>query len=85
MMKAMPPPEETRGEYLVGASFNPTSNPEVDEIKRKSADLIDAIGRIQDAGTTARQTAEIGRCKSIAVTNVEQAAMWAVKAVTKQP
>lgn len=77
----------TKGEYRVGVSFNPSNNPLVDEIKQKSADLIDAIGYISvpeglDPDTVAT-VMEIQRLKALAQTCVEEAAMWAVKAATK--
>lgn len=50
--------------------FNPSGNPVVDEIKRRTEELITYIeANVPD-----------GRRKSIALTNYEQASMWAVKA-----
>ena len=71
----------TLGEYRVGISFNPGKNPLVDRIKAAAADLIDMIGDISDDNTTG----EVKRLKALAMTHVEDAAMWAVKAVTKPP
>ncbi len=71
---------QTEGEYRVGTSFNPSSNPAVDDIKGKAAALIDLLAPI--AGDRDHPGA---RCASIAMTEIESAAMWAVKAVTKQP
>lgn len=69
------PRPPTEGEYLVGISFNPGGLDSVNEIKRKAADLIDCIVRHgQDS-----------RCSAIAMTNIEQGAMWAVKSATKPP
>jgi len=65
------------GEYRVGISFNPGGHSDVDKIKRAAADLIDMIDRIQAHGD------EVVRLKHLAMTHVEDAAMWAVKAVTK--
>jgi len=65
----------TKGEYLVGKSFNPGGLESVNEIKQKAADLIDCIDRV---GTDPRTAA-------IAITNIEQGAMWAVKSATKPP
>ena len=77
--------EETHGEYLVGISFNPGGNPDVNDVKRKAADLIDAIKALRndEEAASTRQSAEAARCKSIAITHVETAAMFAVKAATK--
>jgi hypothetical protein len=80
----------TKGEYRVGISFNPSNNGKVDQIKRMAADLIDLIETIpatarddNTEGGAAVRSAEVGRLKSLAQTNVEDAAMWAVKAATK--
>jgi hypothetical protein len=69
----------TKGEYRVGISFNPSSNDTVSKIKRAAADLIDLIEGIDDQANLG----EIVRLKSLAQTEVESAAMWAVKAATK--
>lgn len=50
--------------------FNPSNSDVVDEIKRRTDDLMDYL----------RQNVPENRCRSIAITNYEQAAMWAVKA-----
>ena len=65
------------GKYRVGIAFNPSGNDRVDEIKSLAADLIDLINNIR-----ARDD-EVTRLKHLAMTQIEQAAMWAVKAVTK--
>lgn len=51
-------------------SFNPSGKGEVDEIKRMTEDLMQYL----------RDNIPENRCRSIALTNYEQAAMWAVKA-----
>jgi len=63
----------TNGEYLVGVSFNPSANPSVDEVKKLTAALIDLVEKV----------GRDGRTTALAVTNFEQAAMWAVKSITK--
>lgn len=70
----------TEGEYRVGVSFNPSNNATVDDIKRKVANLIDMLYPI-----ATDRTHPGSRCAAIALTELEGAAMWAVKAVTKQP
>lgn len=70
----------TEGEYRVGVSFNPSANPAVDDIKKQAAALIDTLAPI-----AADRDHPGARCASIAMTEIESAAMWAVKAVTKQP
>jgi hypothetical protein len=79
----------TKGEYRVGISFNPSKDDTVMCIKRAAADLIDLIEGIDDhflsMGKSASQFHEIRRLKTLAQTEVESAAMWAVKAATKGP
>lgn len=69
----------TKGEYRVGIAFNPSNDDMVGKIKRAAADLIDLVESIPvDAE-------ERIRLKALAQTEIESAAMWAVKAATKQP
>lgn len=80
--------QQTKGQYRVGITFNPSGNEAVDEINRKAADLIDTIERHcqMDEATShaqAAQQGEILRLKALAQTDAENAAMWAVKALTK--
>jgi hypothetical protein len=70
----------SKGDYRVGVSFNPSGNPRVDEIKTPAAELIDLIEDIPDVEMDERK-----RLKALAQTEVESAAMWAVKAATKRP
>lgn len=78
---------QTKGQYRVGNKFNPSADSMVDRIKAKAAELIDLIEEIHlppahDEGSHMRG-AEIARLKAIAQTEIESAAMWAVKAATK--
>ncbi len=73
----------TRGESRVGIGFNPSGDDRVGRIKRMAADLIDEIEAIEPA--SAEIAGEVARCKAKAQTEVEDAAMWAVKAATKRP
>ncbi len=68
----------TKGEYRVGITFNPSHDDMVDRIKRAAADLIDLIETIPV------DVEERIRLKSLAQTDIESAAMWAVKAATKK-
>lgn len=70
---------ETRGQYRVGTAFNVNADPMVDEMKQTAARLIDRLQGFVDLGD------EPGRCAAIAQTKFEEAAMWAVKAITKPP
>lgn len=67
----------TKGEYRVGIAFNPSNDDLVGQIKRQAADLIDLIESIPSG------SGERARLKALAQTEVESAAMWAVKAATK--
>lgn len=70
----------TLGESRVRVSFNPSSNPIVDDIKKKSAELIDLYESLKDPYNGAPN--EKNRCFAVAQTEVESAAMWAVKGAT---
>ena len=77
----------TKGEYRVGVNFNPSNDDMVSQIKRKAADLIDLIQMVPtpEPASLDPRFAEIKRLKALAQTEIESAAMWAVKAVTKPP
>ena len=62
--------ENSKGSEIIG-QFNNTNNPQLEEIKIRSAQLvncIDAFGKDQ-------------RRKATAITNIEQGTMWAVKSL----
>lgn len=67
---------QTIGEQRVRVSFNPSADSAVDQIKQKSAELIDLCETLK---------AKDGRLASLAQTAYEEAAMWAVKAATATP
>jgi hypothetical protein len=71
--------EKTVGEHLVRTTFNPSNDGLIDQIKQKSADLINLISQIEDGINVDYQA---GRLKSLAIDNIENGAMWAVKAAT---
>lgn len=71
---------QTEGQYRVGVTFNPSKNISVDIIKAKAAELIDLLAPIASDGDHPG-----AHCAALAMTEIESAAMWAVKAVTKQP
>ena len=54
---------------VTNPKFNPSGNPDVDNIKLRALDLEDAINQVDP-----------GRRRSVALTHLETAAMWAVKA-----
>lgn len=79
---------QTRGEYIIGTDFNPSNNGAVDQVKQKAAEfynLIDELTPMTSVSTTAgsAQQAEVYRLKREALWKLEQAAMLAVKAITK--
>lgn len=69
----------TEGEYRVGKDFNPSGNSAVDKIKEETAKLIDYLNPLALSHGTG------GREAALAMTAYEDAAMWAVKAITKKP
>ena len=69
----------TFGQKAVGVSFNPSNDPDVDELKRRFALIIDQCHMKRQslmAGSDAH------RLWSIAITEAQGAQMWAVKAAT---
>jgi hypothetical protein len=62
------------GSDRVRVGFNPSSSDQVDEIKRRTADLIDLCEQ--------ELKSLDGRLAALAQTAYEEAAMWAVKAAT---
>ena len=78
-------PPLSKGEYLVGITFNPGNNPTVDILKRKAADFIDTVEALRNGEEAASKAHadQVARLKSLAITHIEDAAMWAVKAATK--
>lgn len=65
--------EKTIGEKRVRTEFNVTNNSTIDLIKQKTAELINMCEDLK---------AKDARLASIAQTEFESAAMWAVKAAT---
>lgn len=70
------------GEDRVRIKFNPSDNSLVSQIKQKSAELIDLCEEQKAREPGHLHNAEINRLLSLAQTHFEDAAMWAVKAVT---
>lgn len=63
----------TVGEVRVRTTFNPSQDSLIDQIKQKTAELINICEELK---------LKDGRLASIAQTEYENAAMWAVKAAT---
>lgn len=78
-------PEFTRGEKLVGITFNPSANPEVDTVKRASAFLIDTLEKHREnAREHGTLTADREFLINHAIAEVINAQMNVVKAITFQ-
>lgn len=76
---------QTMGEFRVDVDFNPSGDETVGRIKRAAADLIDLIEEIADDSNRGEVAHwEVRRLKALAMTHVEEGAMWAVKAATKR-
>lgn len=63
----------TAGEQRVRTQFNPSADGVVDQLKQKTAELIDLCEELKGKDP---------RLAAIAQTKYEEAAMWAVKAAT---
>lgn len=74
---------QSKGQYRVGTTFNPSGENLVTQIKDHAAALIDLIESIS-SDRESEVGNERGRLKALAQTEIESAAMWAVKAATKQ-
>lgn len=74
--------EMTYGEKAVGLSFNPSSNGDVDKLKRLYATVIDHIDEFRQGYVVRHDNPEMLRLCAIAITEAQTAQMWAVKAVT---
>ena len=74
--------ELTFGEKAVGLTFNPSSNGDVDKLKRFYANIIDHLNDFRKGYIERGDNPEMVRLCSIAITEAQTAQMWAVKAVT---
>lgn len=68
----------TFGEKACGISFNPGGDENVAQCKQDFADIVDALNDMRNASVNY----EVKRMLSIAITEVQTAQMWAVKAIT---
>lgn len=74
--------ELTYGEKAVGLTFNPGNNPDVDNIKRAYAAIIDMMDELRRTASYTVERPEQARLASVAITEAQTAQMWAVKALT---
>jgi len=72
--------EMTFGEKSCGVSFNPGGLETVTFIKKQFADVVDNLNNYRND----TNNSEVARMLSVAITEVQTAQMWAVKAVTWQ-
>lgn len=70
--------ELTFGQKAVGLSFNPSGDDKVALCKQGFADLIDVMHLTR----TVNEDPETKRLASVAITELQTAQMWAVKALT---
>lgn len=78
LSETMPPLELSFGQKAVGLTFNPSGGPEVNKAKQTFADAIDQMNDLRSS----TGSAEVRRLASIAITELQGAQMWAVKALT---
>ena len=70
--------ELTFGQKAVGLTFNPSGDDAVAHCKQAFADLIDQMNDLRQMNGSPEQA----RLASVAITELQGAQMWAVKAVT---
>jgi hypothetical protein len=68
----------TYGQKAVGITFNPSGDGAVNRAKQHSANLIDQMNELRNSSESQEQK----RLASIAITEIQSAQMWAVKALT---
>ena len=70
--------QQTFGQKAVGLSFNPSGDDAVSECKQRFATAIDQMHDLR----TSSSSPEVKRMASVAITEMQTAQMWAVKALT---
>tara|TARA_R110000868_G_C10948448_1_gene767614 strand:- start:2691 stop:2912 length:222 start_codon:yes stop_codon:yes gene_type:complete len=70
--------EITKGELIIRVDFNPSNKDIVFQIKQKAAELINLVNDLEAHELDSSKR----RLKATAITEIEGAAMWAVKAAT---
>jgi hypothetical protein len=80
-------PEPTLGEFRVRARFNPSTLGLVDQLKQKTAELIDLCEKskqeaLANPDKNQKWKGEVARAYSEAQTNYQTAGMYAVNAAT---
>ena len=85
--------KQTVGQYRVGTDFNPSGQDSVTRLKQKAAAFIDECNDLREAESDrfircvpaeeGTRHYDVLRCLEQAMAQAENAAMWAVKGVTK--
>ena len=70
--------QQTFGQKAVGLSFNPSGDDAVAQCKQRFADAIDQMNDLRNSTLSN----EAARTASIAITEMQTAHIWAVKALT---
>lgn len=70
--------ELTFGERAAGVGFNPSELPNVDDIKADAARQIDRLNSMRND----TDDPEVKRMCALAITHLQEAQMWGVKAAT---
>jgi hypothetical protein len=70
--------QQTFGEKAVGLSFNTSNDDQVSQCKKQFANEIDRMNDLRNSSTSGEQK----RLCSVAITELQSAQMWAVKALT---
>ena len=65
----------TYGQKICGVDFNPSSDENIAQVKQAFADIIDRMFELDLPDP---------RTRAVAVTQIEQAQMWTVKALTRK-
>ncbi len=76
--------EVTLGERRIGTKFNPSGLAWVGIVKSRTAEIIDGLEKHRKPVEENENQGEINRLVTIAQEKFEEAAMWAVKAITKK-
>ena len=71
--------ETTYGEKAVGITFNPSN---LDTVAQAKTKLAEAINQMNDFRNNLETTQEAKRLASIAITELQGAQMWMVRALT---
>lgn len=72
----------TAGEIAVGLTFNPSNDPQVQELKKLFAKAFDIVEKSVPADDGTIPTARKRKMRDSALENIITAQMWAVKVVT---